>query len=162
MVSPDSAGGRLPLRRGRSIWLLGSGWSGPCCLGRLAALCRLRCEAKLVRSLSFYPHPGLDIDFGGGGPRSRLAHWLAVAMVCPWRWFASPFLCHHDDVRDRGESATGLLGIRRCGWRVSAGGECWQGLTKRCSQPLSKAYSTRVRSSCCASRSGRGRRPNRV
>src|ERR1051326_8942617 len=106
MVSSGSAGGRLPLGRGGSIWPLGSCWSGQCCLGRLAALRRLRCEAKLVRSPSFYPHPRLDIDCGGGGSRYRLAHWLAVTMVCACRCFTSPFFCRHYDIGTRAESTT--------------------------------------------------------
>jgi hypothetical protein len=85
---------------------------------------------------SFYPHPRLDIDCGGGGFRYRLAHWLAAAMVCACRWPSSIVFCHHDDIGARGESTTGLLGIRRCGGCIPAGSECRQGLTKRCTQPL--------------------------
>jgi len=145
MVSSGSAGGRLPLGRGRSIWPLGSCWSGQRCLGRLAALCRLRCEAKLVRSPSFYPHSRVGSNCGGGGSRYRLAHWLAVAMVCTCRWPSSIVFCHHDDIGTRGESTTGLLGIRRCGGCISAGGECWHGLTKRCSRPLTEKKITKVK-----------------
>src|ERR1043166_5401167 len=136
MVCSGSAGGRLSLGRGRSIWFLGSFWSGQCCLGRLAALCRLRCEAKLVSPPSLRPHSLLGSNCGVGDSRYRLAHWLAVAMVCACRWPSSIVFCHHDDIGARGESTTGLLGIRRRGGRISAGGECWQGLTRRCSQPL--------------------------
>jgi hypothetical protein len=134
VVSSGSAGGRLPLGRGGSIWPLGSCRSAQCCLGRLAALCRLRCEAYLVRSPSFYPYSRLGSNCGGGGSGCRLAHWLPVAMVCACRWPSSIVFRHHDDIGARRESTTGLLGIRRRGGCISAGGEFWLGLTRRCSQ----------------------------
>src|SRR5689334_23112581 len=68
---------------------------------------------------------------------------LAIGLLIGWqlRWFCTCcwhsiiVFCHHDDIGARAESTTGLLGIRRCGRCISAGGEFWQGLTRRWSQP---------------------------
>src|SRR4026208_1234319 len=68
---------------------------------------------------------------------------LAIGFLIGWPlglfgtccWPSIIVFCHHDDVGARGESTTGLLRIRRCGGCISAGGEFWQDLTKRWSQP---------------------------
>ena len=68
---------------------------------------------------------------------------LAIGLLIGWqlRWFAlaAGLLLLSFAITMTlalgGESTTGLLGIRRCGGCISAGGEFWQGLTRRWSQP---------------------------
>jgi len=82
MVSSASAGGRLPLGRGRSIWPLGSCWSGQRCLGRLAAL------LDYVAKLNWFAPPASTPILAWAATVAEVV--LGIGLLIGWqlRWFA--------------------------------------------------------------------------